>query len=134
MKHEAERDSHLAAAAEEEAHLRLLRQRLQHISHQRMMAAWGVAEPRSDATGPTRAREQPSVPQPACAREPSAAASAASLSSEAAALHAEIDGLYDTLPEFVYERNEHERSVMDEPSPKRVVWGGRSYRVPRPYK
>ena len=119
---EADRDAHLEAIEDVEASLRPLRRRRQYINHQRMMAAWrgvasnrGVAEPRSDATGPTRA------------------ASASSLSSEAEALHAEIDDLYDKLPEFVYERNEHERVVMGEASPKRVSWGGHVYNVPRPY-
>ena len=129
LKHEADRDAHLAAAAEEEARIRPLRQRLQSINQQRMMAAWhGVAsrEELIEATGPTQA---PAVP---VARVPSAADSAASLSSEAAALHAEIDHLYNTLPEFVYERNEHERLVMGEQLPKRVSWCGRVYNVPRP--
>ena len=124
---EATREAHLAEAEEAEAILRPLYRRLQDINHQRMMAAWGGVASTLEATGPTQASALP------LARAPSVAASAASLSSEDAALHAEIDALYDTLPEFVYERNELERLVMGEPSPKRVSWCGHVYTVPRPY-
>ena len=124
---EATREAHLAEAEEAEASLRPLYRRLQHINHQRMMAAWGGVASTFEATGPTQASALP------LARAPSVAASAASLSSGDAAVHAEIDALYDTLPEFVYERNEHERLVMGEPSPKKVSWCGHVYMVPRPY-
>lgn len=70
---------------------------------------------------------------PSAARSAARAASALSLSPEEEAVHDDIDTLYAMLPGFVYERNEHERLAMDEPPPRKVLWCGHVYHVPRPF-